>query len=550
MGLVHEAVSADGRRVAIKSLLKSANPDARERFRREAEGQARSDGHPNVVRIHSAGVHAGLPFLVTELLSGGTLSERLKRGGQMEPADAIEIVSALADGLAHAHSQGILHRDVKPANVLFDEAGTPKLGDFGLAQLPDAETLTRTGQVMGTLGYMAPEMIDDARRAGPAADVYSLGAVLFACLAGRPPLPAGTQINRIMALLREPAPLLRTQRPDAPPVLEEICARALARDPAERFTSAAALAETLRGVVSGSVSSAPKSRMSLLLGLALGVLTITGLGLGVAFWPQAEVPQESVKPTRTMASRAPDLVTWRLPASGELRYRVLWNEAGFQGAASRADSVLVLQVSPLSDPNRRRVEIRWVFSEFASIQVGLPPVVVPTESLKRAGALTAFVGELDLVSGAWTVLQTPAAIHEQVFSGRDPRLHEPGSRVALSAEDWLGTWASSFFNKDRLPRLLELLFARSEVSKTDFRWNTHPGFERGRASRKRALYPYLWTLPVQYVRERGPKESVEAEGERKQKGGLPSSLTLTQRVTILDERFAEDTLEIELLPGQ
>lgn len=555
MGVVYEAEARDGRRVALKTLLKTATPNARERFRREAEGQARSGAHRNVVRIHSVGLHEDLPYLVTELLSGGTLTERLKRGGRLDPAEAIEVVSALADGLAHAHAQGILHRDVKPANVLFDESGTPKLADFGLAKLPDAQTLTQTGQVMGTVGYLAPEMIDDARRAGPLADVYSLGALLYTCLAGKPPLKAGTQINRILALLRAPAPLLRSERPDAPEALEQICARALERDPAARFPSAASMAEALRALPPEGSPETPRGPGLLLAGLVLSGLLLA-LALGFALWTPAKV-EATPAPSPSASARAsgtPEQAGWRVPRRGELRYRVSWEELGFMGVKSRAESVIVLEVSPL-DATHRRIEARWEFSDFASIGPdGRRAAFVPPEPLDLAKKIVVFKGDLDLTSGAWEVTQTPQKVHNQIQALVNPnagsRAHERPDEVTSDANDWIGTWVSCFFESKRLPRLLELLFSREPLERTEIAWGERPGMDRLLAdtSGEGVIYPYLWTLPRQYLRDRGNRRRTTAEGERIEKEGLPGSLKITQRVTILDGRFAEDVLEIELLP--
>jgi serine/threonine protein kinase len=552
MGVVYEALGQDGRRVALKTLLNTATPHARERFRREAEGQARADGHRNVVRIHSVGAHAGLPYLVTELLTGGTLTERIKRGGRLEPAEAVEVVSALADGLAYAHAQGILHRDIKPANVLFDESGTPKLADFGLAKLPDAQTLTQTGHVMGTVGYMAPEMIDDARRAEPSADVFSLGALLFTCLAGRPPLKAGTELSRMLALLREPAPLLRTQRPDVPEALEQICARALERDPAARFPSAASMAEALRGAVS---EPAPE-RSREWRGLVLGGLVLSGLivSLAAAFTLASPPPVAKATPTPEVSASQPTVpeLTWRLPERGELRYRVRWKETGFNKSESRADSVLVLLVQPLSE-RARQLEVRWEFSEFASYRDEQRAAFVPKETLDLAKDIVVFKGVLDLVTGSWTVRQTPAQVQSKIQKLVDPDLASlQGTNINTQTDTahWAGTWAFCFFHAKPLPRLLEVLFSPGPLERTPTRWRKRPGLDRVSANTSggQVIYPYLWAVSHAQIQEFGERRQVKVDGERFREEGLPRSLNLTQVVTLPDGTFAEDVLEFELLP--
>lgn len=552
MGVVYEAVSESGRRVALKTLLGSASPLARERFRREAEGQGRADGHRNVVRIHSVGVHEELPYLVTELLTGGTLSERLKLSGRLDPPQAIEIVSALADGLAHMHAQGILHRDIKPANVLFDELGTPKLADFGLAKLPDAQTLTQTGALLGTVGYLAPEMVDEAHRAGPAADVYSLGALLFTCLAGKPPLKAATtQFNRIMALLKEPAPLLRTQREDAPEALELICARALERDPAARYPSAASLAEALRG--SSQLPEGGASRVALVLASLLVLAGLLG-GAGFALTPPAVSPVAS--PSASAAPSAettrPPETTWRLPQRGELRYRVKWREIGFAGAESRTESVIVLGLQPL-DATRRRVEARWEFSEFASVRNGQRGGFVAASDLAQAKDFVVFKGDLDLQTGAWEVHQTPDSIREELRRRVDPdsvsRSAHARDKAQTDSTLWAGTWASSFFDARRLPRLLEILFTCDVLSHTDIGWRERPGLDRLRArtAGMGVIYPYLWSFNRNHAQERGARRQTTVEGERFRADGLPTRVSLTQHVELTNGKSAQDVLEIELL---
>lgn len=150
--------AATGAAHAVK-VLAPGDPDAQLRFRREGEALARVDGHPNVLRVHAAGVDQGHAWIAMELAEGGSLAGRL-RPGPLPPLEAAAIVRALALGLAHVHAHGVLHRDLKLDDALFDASGTPKLADFGLAHLDGAQRLTRTGAVLGTPVYLAPE---DAR---------------------------------------------------------------------------------------------------------------------------------------------------------------------------------------------------------------------------------------------------------------------------------------------------------------------------------------------------------------------------------------------------
>ena len=178
---VHRAEDTEtGRAVAVK-VLRSATTDDLRRFDQEAETLARLD-HPAIVRMCDQGDHDGVPYLVLDLIEGEPLSEVLRRGPLPED-DVIRIGVVLADALAHAHALGVVHRDVKPGNVLFDESGDVHLTDFGIARLTDATTVTSSGLVIGTAAYLSPEQVQ-GEGARPASDIYALGLVLIEALTG------------------------------------------------------------------------------------------------------------------------------------------------------------------------------------------------------------------------------------------------------------------------------------------------------------------------------------------------------------------------------
>src|SRR2546423_636353 len=224
--------------------LKLLTPDAyRARFDREARAAA-SLAHPNVTRLYDYGEADGRLFMALEYLPGGTLEERLAAGRRLTDAETAVLAAQLAAGLAHAHARGLVHRDVKPANVLFDDEDRPKLADFGIARITGGDTITETGTVMGTAAYISPEQAA-GEPAGPQSDVYSFGVMLFRMLTGRLPFESERPLE-LMAMHRDlPAPPIESIRPDVPPALAGLVSSALAEDPAERPRDGGALAAPL-----------------------------------------------------------------------------------------------------------------------------------------------------------------------------------------------------------------------------------------------------------------------------------------------------------------
>jgi serine/threonine protein kinase len=254
MGVVYKARHTDlGRVVALKCIRPDGYATARElgRFRREAEAIARLQ-HPNIVHVYDVGAHDGLPYFSLEFCAGGSLADKLNRTPQ-PPLQAAQLVEVLAGGIQAAHACGIVHRDLKPGNVLLTADGTPKITDFGLAKRLEGDVgQTQSGVILGTPSYMAPEQAEgNARTIGPAADVYSLGAILYECLTGRPPFKAPTLVGTLEQVRSvEPPPPGRLQ-PKVPPDLETICLKCLQKDPHKRYASAASLAQDLQRFLKG-----------------------------------------------------------------------------------------------------------------------------------------------------------------------------------------------------------------------------------------------------------------------------------------------------------
>ncbi len=235
------------RHVALKVLHQHYADDDEHvaRFRSEARAVAQLS-HPHIVTVIDRGVDDGRQFIVFEYVEGENLKDLLRRAGQLPARRAVELAVAVAEGLAFAHGQGLVHRDVKPQNVLLSEEGDVKVTDFGIARSLDVERgVTQEGTVLGTSDYISPEQAG-GKSVSPATDVYSLGVVLWELLTGAVPFPGDSFVAVALRHINEPPPSLLDARPDAPVRLAAAVDRALAKDPAERFPSMAAFADELR----------------------------------------------------------------------------------------------------------------------------------------------------------------------------------------------------------------------------------------------------------------------------------------------------------------
>ena len=271
-GAVHLARDADGRAVALKVLDPTLAADSRfrERFLRESQIAALLE-HPSVVPVLDAGEHEGLLYIAMEWVDGEDLRALLRREGALEPERAVALVEDVGAGLDVAHAAGLVHRDVKPANILV--AGErARLCDFGLARhTASADSLTGDRTLVGTVAYIAPEQIEgadvDAR-----SDVYSLGCVLFECLTGEPPYDRDSELAVLYAHLNEPPPRPSARRPELPPAFDDVVAAALSKVPAERPASGGDLARAARAALHGEALRHRGGRRRLVALAAAGVL--------------------------------------------------------------------------------------------------------------------------------------------------------------------------------------------------------------------------------------------------------------------------------------
>jgi WD40 repeat protein len=265
MGVVYKARQVGlNRLVALKMILagQHAGPGELARFRSEAEAVARLK-HPNIVQVHQVSEHEGRPFFSLEFVEGGGLDRKLA-GAPLAAREAARLVESLARAVHYAHQRGVVHRDLKPGNVLLAADGAPKITDFGLAKRLDGTAgRTQTGSVLGTPSYMAPEQAaGKVHEVGPPADIYALGAILYEALTGRPPFRAATSIETVRQVVsQEPVPPRRLQ-PGVPRDLETVCLKCLHKEPARRYNSAAELAEDLQRFQAGeSVQARPVGGM-------------------------------------------------------------------------------------------------------------------------------------------------------------------------------------------------------------------------------------------------------------------------------------------------
>jgi serine/threonine-protein kinase len=236
-----------GRDVAVKVLAEryAADSGIRQRFKREGLAAARISGEPGALTIFDVGEWEDRPFIVMEYASGGSLEERIRSEGAQPPERVLTWLEEAAMAIDAAHRRGIVHRDIKPANLLLDNRDEVRVADFGIASAPGFDSMTLTGTVLGTAGYLSPEQAM-GKRATPASDLYALGVVAYELLSGERPFESDSPTTEALAHVNAPVPSIAERRAGLPPGLDRVFRRALAKDPERRYGSARAFVADLR----------------------------------------------------------------------------------------------------------------------------------------------------------------------------------------------------------------------------------------------------------------------------------------------------------------
>jgi serine/threonine-protein kinase len=329
MGVVYKAWQVALKRpVALKMILAGPQATSEElaRFRTEALAVARLQ-HPHIVQVFELGEHEGLPYLAMEYVEGGSLASRLT-GVPWPPREAARLVQTLAGAVQAAHQRDILHRDLKPGNILIDAEGVAKVSDFGLAKLLNLEGgYTQTEAVLGTPAYMSPEQArGDTKAIGPLADVYGLGAILYELLTGRPPFRAATRLKTLEQVrTQDPVPPTRLN-PGVERDLEAVCLKCLEKEPACRYASAGGLADDLGRWLRGEPTLARPPRWPARtwrmirkhpFAAAALAACVVGICIGLAGWVYLDPDRPRRETAAVLARRLPATV---IPASGKPPY--------------------------------------------------------------------------------------------------------------------------------------------------------------------------------------------------------------------------------------
>jgi tRNA A-37 threonylcarbamoyl transferase component Bud32 len=466
MGVVYKArQQALELLVAVKMIRAGtyASPEERRRFQREGKAIARIR-HAHVVQIHDFGEQEGQLYFSMELLEGGTLTDRLCNGPLPE-RKAAELVRTLAQAVAAAHAQEVVHRDLKPGNVLFKADGTAKITDFGLAKVLDAATSeTVSDAILGTPAYMSPEQASgEGRKIGPATDVYALGVILYEALTGSPPLKAESRMRTLdLVRTREPEPPSR-RRPGLSRDLEAICLKCLEKEPEQRYPSSAALAEDLDNWLRGEPTKVRppgwrlrlwhqmRRRPRLVFAAALFLIAVVALGAGL-WYRDPERPIRAIE--HELGRRRAQILIgetggprWSRWCVGEATSQTSVLSDGSFSLSSWQWALLELVPDPQRSHYRFRAFVRQQNGAFQSkigIYVVHHPHSHPAGTVHQFTALTFYDIESDV--DKWTQnkaklpgfnqprpLGNPARLDPHLYAERAPEPWTPSMRVGRRA---------------------------------------------------------------------------------------------------------------------
>jgi serine/threonine-protein kinase len=398
-----------GRDVAVKRIRLDAFAEpvqleeVKQRFLREAQVAARLR-HPNIVTIHDIVSSGSTSLIVMELVEGETLQSRLRARGRLDLQETLRVLGQVASALDHAHANQVVHRDVKPANIMIEPSGQVKVMDFGIARLETAANLTSTGLIMGTPNYMSPEQARGQKVDGRS-DLFSLGCVLYECLTGTRPFQAQSVSGILVKILTEEPPPVDFRAAGLPPEVGAILHRAMAKDPATRYASGAAMFEALRALASGAVASVtvPVSTPSLtpspaaaprrlprwlsVLAAAIALLAVLGWLAGSrrkAATPSTLVVEEQVGVVGRLFGRQPRVFV-TLPAGTSLKLALeapLSSETAVTGDAFSAETTSPVRIEGVEAvPSGSRLSGRVTHAASAEQAAGRGEMTLEFESL-------------------------------------------------------------------------------------------------------------------------------------------------------------------------
>lgn len=379
MGVVYSAQQISlGRLVAIKFLASHRDGPWLKRFQAEGQIMARLND-PGIVLIIDSGIAEDRPYIVMEYLPFGSLSRRLV-GGPLEPREAARIVQAIARAMQVVHDAGILHRDLKPGNILMTATGEPKVADFGLAKLYQEAKQSQSGAVLGTLQYMSPEQTQGKPgTVGPATDIWAVGAILYTCLTGKPPFDADSSWATVRLVCEtEPEPLPAT----VPAELATICFKCLEKQPKDRFASATELADELGRWLAGQpIETKPRpkrtlTRRALLLASAATVAGVSAAAYGVGVqWANAVDPEIQLQ-KELAAGKGASLFHQKMPRSAKILVhepstQFTIDDDGYFAVTAISPTVIQFAADPGMEEYRLRMQIRHLRLAGATGSIGM-----------------------------------------------------------------------------------------------------------------------------------------------------------------------------------